>query len=88
MTSFMLKIGALDTAVLTTAYADGAAWTNANTYSGIVEQLGDPTSEAVLSASNPASTVETTITVGTVDLGAAQSPIWHHPHIAPPSHRT
>ena len=64
MTSFMLKVGPLDTAYLSSAYSTGASWTDANTYSGIVEQLGDPTSEVVLSASNPASTVQSAITIG------------------------
>ena len=45
LTSFMLKIGPLDTGILSSSYEQGASWVDANSYSGIVEQLDDPPSE-------------------------------------------
>ena len=73
MTSFMVKIGDFDTSMLTSAYSDGASWTDAITYSGIAEQFNDPASEVVLAASNPSSTQQTKVTVGTVRLGVVGS---------------
>eukprot|EP00966_Prymnesium_polylepis_P300452 6943497-Prymnesium_polylepis.1 len=45
LTSFMLRIGTLDTAILSSAYEHGAQWSDALGFSGIVEQLGNPASE-------------------------------------------
>ena len=111
MTSFMLRID-LEPAVLSSAYADGASWVDAQAFSGIVEQFGDPQSEVrspitpaailssgllsaallpchawtpgghtprlvfwqvVLSAANPSSTQQTSVTVGTIMLGVVNS---------------
>eukprot|EP00966_Prymnesium_polylepis_P086493 2001881-Prymnesium_polylepis.1 len=64
--AFQVKMGPLDTSLLTSA--SGASFTDAGTFSGIVSQLDNPSSEVVLSASDAASTVQSQITLGVVQL--------------------
>lgn len=73
MTSFQIRIGPLDPSILNSALADGAYWNDASTYSGILDQLDNPSTEAVLAASNPESTVQDTVTVGTFGLGVVSN---------------
>ena len=50
--SFQLQIGPLDTTVLSSGA--GASYTDFGSFSGVVEQLNDPASLAVLAASDEA----------------------------------
>lgn len=73
MTSFMLKIGALDTTILSSDQGRGASWTDAALYPGIQVQLGDPPSEVVLAAYHPSSTQQEALVLGTVSLAIVSS---------------
>jgi hypothetical protein len=63
--SFQIDIS-LDTNVLTSG--SGASYTDAGTFSGVVDGMNDPPNKATLAAADSASTVTGTILVGTLHL--------------------
>ena len=73
MTSFQIRLGALDTSILSSASTLGGRWVDYGAYSGIVDQMGDPPSEVVLAASNPTSTQQSAVEIGEVFLAVVGS---------------